>query len=341
MQEFRPASVIAADTALAESIRDGDVDAFGELVDRFAVPVTRVARHVAAERSDDVERDTFLFAWRRRHQFDPGRDFGPWMMALVVEAAGSELTEEVERMWTFASATATLPDERRDALRRLCVDGVAPDDDAVAADVARDKLRLDRRVEHLDDADRELADPLAWPDTDPMLSERVVTAIESELAAPGGSEVVEVAPARSQRLLRPVLIGLVAAMGVLLAVIVGLSALSGAPEPEDFSVPLVPTGLVLDVDGGDISVTERVAGIQLDLNAPTLPRRSGGNFYRGVLVLDSGAEVTVGTFAEGGDVILWGGVALADVSSFRVELDDLDGVVPDGDVVLKADFPAR
>ncbi len=136
--------------------------------------------------------------------------------------------------------------------------------------------------------------------------------------------------------LRPVLFGLAGAVAVLFVAIVGLSAASGSPEQPDFTVELIPTGALLDVEGGEITVTERDAGIEIDVDAITLPRRAGGLYYEGRVVLADGNEISAGTFAEGDGVTLWGGVALDDAVAFRVVLGDVENGSVD-DVVLKAD----
>ncbi len=113
---------------------------------------------------------------------------------------------------------------------------------------------------------------------------------------------------------------------------------AGRRSHPTLTVDLVPTGALLDVEGGEITVTERDAGIEIELEAFTLPRRAGGLFYEGRVVLADGAEISAGTFAEGDGVTLWAGVALRDAVAFRIVLGDTESAAVD-DVVLKADLP--
>lgn len=144
-------------------------------------------------------------------------------------------------------------------------------------------------------------------------------------------------PGRVARSLRPVLLGLAGAVFVLFVAIIALSAASGSPDPIAFTEALTPTGAILDVEGGELTVTERDNGLRLDLDAPTLPRRGGDQYYEGVLVLQDGSEVTAGSFNEGFGVILSVGVALDRVEQFLVVTGELGSDVVD--VVLKLDVP--
>jgi RNA polymerase sigma-70 factor, ECF subfamily len=67
----------------------GDREAFGELVRRFEPAARRVARAVLhhPEDADDAAQDGFFSAWRNISRYDPGRQFGPWILRIVVNAA--------------------------------------------------------------------------------------------------------------------------------------------------------------------------------------------------------------------------------------------------------------
>ncbi len=112
--------------------------------------------------------------------------------------------------------------------------------------------------------------------------------------------------------------------------------------PSTFDAELVPTGLVPDVEG-TIEVTELDGGLQIELDAPSLPRRVHGAFYEGWLRLADDRLVPVGTFQTGIDVTLFAGIDLDDVTELVIALGEAspgDGARsgPD-DVVLKADLP--
>ena len=67
----------------------GDREAFGELVRRYGPAARRVARAVLhhPEDADDAAQDGLFSAWRNINRYDPGRQFGPWILRIVVNAA--------------------------------------------------------------------------------------------------------------------------------------------------------------------------------------------------------------------------------------------------------------
>lgn len=77
------------DAELARRTQQGDRDAFGELVTRYAAQARRVARAVLAnaEDADDAAQDGFLSALQHIDRYDPARPFGPWLMRIVANAA--------------------------------------------------------------------------------------------------------------------------------------------------------------------------------------------------------------------------------------------------------------
>ena len=293
--------------------------------------------------------DVFVQAWLERDHIDPNADFAPWLGGIAAARAGRS-SEEVDDIWSVAMAIEALGPEGREALRAHHIEN-----EELAEDADRHELRLRRRLAHLgDDATvaRALSEPRPWADPDEELAERVrsrlgaggAAAADSEDLATGSGDslefvdpIGEVRPGRVARSLRPVLLGLAGAITVLFVAIIALSAASGSPDPIAFTADLTPTGAILDVEGGELSVTERDNGLLLDLNAPTLPRRAGDQYYEGVLVLQDGTELTAGTFNQGFDVTLAGGASLDRVTEFLVVARTLGSA--DGDVILKLDVP--
>ena len=78
-----------ADALLAERARQGDRDAFGQLVERYAEQARRVARAVLQDPddADDAAQDAMLAALVKLDQYDASRPFGPWLMRIVANAA--------------------------------------------------------------------------------------------------------------------------------------------------------------------------------------------------------------------------------------------------------------
>jgi hypothetical protein len=189
-------------------------------------------------------------------------------------------------------------------------------------------------------------DPAMWEQPSDDLGDRIVAAVSSEAqvgTAPlaGGAESVR--PTSSWRQLRTALLGAAAAIAVLFGGIVVLSAFTGNPQQEDFAAPFVSTGELPDV-AGDVEVTGLRSGLRIDVDAPSLPRRAGGEFYEGWLRLDDGRLVPVGTFHEGDGVTLWAGIELDNVVAMTITLEeavaaDSPEQASSGRVVLKVDFP--
>ncbi len=77
------------DAALVRRVRDGDREAFGALVERYAEPARRVARAMLgnADDGDDAAQDGFFNALVRLEQYDEQRPFGPWVLRIVANAA--------------------------------------------------------------------------------------------------------------------------------------------------------------------------------------------------------------------------------------------------------------
>lgn len=347
MEQFRPASVIDADTTLAEALQSGDLAALRTLVDTYGSPVASLLTVPGTDGeassdsgSADAAVDVFVQAWQESSKIEPGDDFAPWLLSIAVHRAmGLRSTlppqDATDQRWTVAAATGAIDSETAARLRAVHVEGAE-----LSEDLARHELRLQRRLSHVAEGlelDTLLADPVAWIRADDDLADHVIAVVTAE--APDVPAAAAEEPSFVARSLRPVFLGLVGAFAVLFIAIVALSAASGTPEQAAFSADLIPTGLIVDVEGGQITVIDRDAGLEIELDAFTLPRRSGGQFYEGILVLTDGNEMSVGTFSEGFEVTLWGGIALDRVETFRVVVREV-GVVPSGnDVALKAEFP--
>ena len=69
------------DGVLLRRCKNGDVEAFGELVQRYQQAVFNVCFRMLQERRDaeDLTQETFIRAYRRLETFDIERPFGPWI----------------------------------------------------------------------------------------------------------------------------------------------------------------------------------------------------------------------------------------------------------------------
>ena len=143
------------DADLAVRAHAGDLEAFGELVRRYAGQARRVARAVLGNEADadDAAQDGFLAALRNIGRYDATRPFGPWLMRIVSNAATDrrrrrkvrateqvppqtqysgpgpdELVTRREFHAALATALASLPERRRKAVVLFDVEGYSHDE---------------------------------------------------------------------------------------------------------------------------------------------------------------------------------------------------------------------
>lgn len=82
------------------------MQAFGELVARYAPQARRLARSMVGDADgDDAAQDGFLSALKYIGRFDADRPFGPWLMRIVTNAAADRRRRERVRT-TFALSPA-------------------------------------------------------------------------------------------------------------------------------------------------------------------------------------------------------------------------------------------
>lgn len=69
------------DGKLLDRCRSGDVEAFGELAQRYQQTVFNVCFRMLGERreAEDLAQETFIRAYRKLDTFDVSRPFGPWI----------------------------------------------------------------------------------------------------------------------------------------------------------------------------------------------------------------------------------------------------------------------
>ncbi|MEZ5362421.1 MAG: RNA polymerase sigma factor [Bryobacterales bacterium] len=77
------------DVALVERVREGDREAFNELVERHASKIFRLARHITKNDAEasDVLQDAFLKAYSRLDQFQGDAKFYTWLVRIAVNEA--------------------------------------------------------------------------------------------------------------------------------------------------------------------------------------------------------------------------------------------------------------
>ena len=103
----------ATEARLVEHARQGDNNAFGELVRRYERRLIRVIlRFVQTQQlAEDLAQETFLRVWERIDQFDPARRFGPWLFRVGVNLTLDYLRKRKRRgRWSlFSESSAERP----------------------------------------------------------------------------------------------------------------------------------------------------------------------------------------------------------------------------------------
>jgi RNA polymerase sigma-70 factor (ECF subfamily) len=86
-----PVSSLAGtdETVLLSQAREGDTQAFGELVRRYESKIFRLAQHITQNREDaeDVLQETFLKAYEHLNQFQGQSKFYTWVVRIAVNQA--------------------------------------------------------------------------------------------------------------------------------------------------------------------------------------------------------------------------------------------------------------
>ncbi len=202
-----------------------------------------------------------------------------------------------------------------------------------------------------------LADPAFWEDPSPE-TELAVLALIADAAAAAASappapasidQPIPVAPranatvthlesARSRRrVLSP--LALAAAVAVL-AGAVGLGFAAGRSGDDDTTAVASATfGGTVVAESGDLDGQVRLgrsdSGWRIDLQVTGLPRRADGDFYEAWLKDADGVLVSIGTFNEGADVVLWAGVSPELFTTLTITRETADGdPTSSGDLVV-------
>ncbi len=138
-----------SDAALVERVRrDGDVDAYAVLIDRYQATAVRLASLVTREpaEAEDVAQEAFIKAFYALDRFRPGASFRPWLLRIVANEARNSRSATQRRTTLHArfaetevlaghghsTEEAVVADEQRTAVL-LALDELRDDDRAVLA----------------------------------------------------------------------------------------------------------------------------------------------------------------------------------------------------------------
>jgi len=133
-------AVNSDDLALVRLAQAGDVEAFGELVERHRRAVFRAA--LAAVRSpteaDEVAQDAFITAFQKLSGFRGEASFKTWLLAIAWRKAidrRKSVTKWMQRLVSPAPDRET--GEEWDPMERLAAGGENQEDDLMTADLRR------------------------------------------------------------------------------------------------------------------------------------------------------------------------------------------------------------
>lgn len=76
-----------SDAELVNAAREGDIDAFTVLVDRYRAPALRLAYGIAGDDAEDAVQDAFVKMFRALAGFRSGSSLRPWLFTIVANEA--------------------------------------------------------------------------------------------------------------------------------------------------------------------------------------------------------------------------------------------------------------
>jgi RNA polymerase sigma-70 factor (ECF subfamily) len=162
------ASAQAAESELVTRVRDGDPEAFGELVRRYERRAFAVAYRLTGQRQDaeDLVQDAFIAALDKLDSFDEGRPFGAWFFRILMNrgtslfrgrkvrateeipetigdtaASPDRLAEQAETGERVRAAMAELSDRQRLVVQLYELDGFTTGEVADMLEIAEPTVR--------------------------------------------------------------------------------------------------------------------------------------------------------------------------------------------------------
>jgi RNA polymerase sigma-70 factor (ECF subfamily) len=130
----------AADLILVRRAQAGDVEAFGELVERNRRAVFRAALAAvgSATEADDVAQEAFITAFQKLNGFRAESSFKTWLLTITWRKAidrRKSVTRWVHRM--VAPAQSNESGEEWDPMDRVAAGGQSQEDDLITSDLQK------------------------------------------------------------------------------------------------------------------------------------------------------------------------------------------------------------
>ena len=132
--------------AIVQKVRDGNIDAFSELVAAYQESVWRVTAYVLDGRTvrEELVQQTFVDAYRHLDRFELGRDMGAWLCGIARNLVRQHLrTRGRAQRWFVAYVEyVEAMDSSRDRNAEEDIDAVLRDCREELSDTARTALAL-------------------------------------------------------------------------------------------------------------------------------------------------------------------------------------------------------
>lgn len=89
------------DDVLMQRVREGDDDAFGEIVDRYKDSLVNYLTHLvrSRDRAEEVAQDAFVRLYRNAHKYRQQERLGPYLFRIATNLVVSEIRRE--RRWSL------------------------------------------------------------------------------------------------------------------------------------------------------------------------------------------------------------------------------------------------
>ena len=172
----------AQEADLVQQAKDGSVEAFTHLVNRYDSKILRLARHITQNQEDaeDVLQEAFLKAFTHLDRFEGGSRFYTWLVRIAVNESLMKLRKR--RNGKEVSLDAPLSDVSGDGDVQSLVREIAVWDDTPEKRYSESEMRgiLDQAVESLEPIYRTV---FVLRDVEELTSEETADALELSIPA--------------------------------------------------------------------------------------------------------------------------------------------------------------
>lgn len=132
-----------SDSELLERYRQGDEEAFREIITRYKNPLYAFLRRFVSQEDvvEDVFQETFLQLYASRDSFDADRPLRPWLFTIAANKAKDTLRKMQRQSSTSMGAIADAGDFSLDEVVNILTSYETTPDDEVAAEETAQRVR--------------------------------------------------------------------------------------------------------------------------------------------------------------------------------------------------------